>query len=949
VDATGGLPRDLLVERGGELAEIDAALAATAVGEGSVVVLEGPAGIGKTALLGAADERAPAAGVVTFAGRAVELEGGFPYGVVRQLLEPTLRAARDDRRTSLLAGAAALAQGPLLGSPVAGSVEETFAVVHGLYWLTANLAAEAPLALLVDDVQWADEPSLRFLAYLARRVDGLAATVIVSARTGEGGVDPRLLADLGASARARVVRPAPLSDAGVQQVLARAFGRSPDPGFTHACRTVTGGIPFFVRELASALRLDGIEPGPESTAQVTAAGAPATIARVILAHLGRLSEGAVQLACAIAVLADGATLPRAAALAGLGARDAEDALDALLGADVVRAGPPLEFRHPIVRAAIYDDIAPGRRSGLHRQAAAVLRQDGAELDSVAGQLLRSEPVGAPETIATLREAAALALALALGAPESAARYLQRALREAPERELRTTVLLELGRAEQLSALPSAGERFAEAGRLAEDPGTRSRAMIEQAWPAVLAGDWQEVVTLLDGALRDLPAGEEPLRARAELMRATMASYDPRLVHEFVARLPTLEELVASGGPGTRGLALLLAAWRAQRDEPADRVLPLVARGWDGGRYLEQGEPLEYVPQGLAALMLCDAPGLAVETVEGLCAHALDHGSLMAHMLAGAHDAWIAAWRGDLAAAESEMRACIEPAIELGQQFAVLSILWYCGEVLLERPSAADLAAQVEAIELGPFAEVSAGALVIEIRGRLRARAGERSAAIADLRHAGSIFQALGVTNSPSFSAWRLELALMLGRDEREEALALVEAELEIARRSGQGRRIGVALRAWGVLDADPRSRLAHLEKAVDCLQATPARLEHARALVELGAARRRHGDRAASREPLREGLDLATRCGAERLAERARTELSATGARPRRALVSGRDALTPSELRVAGMAAEGRTSREIAQALFVTTKTIDAHLSHTYLKLGINSRRQLAGALDDGA
>jgi DNA-binding CsgD family transcriptional regulator len=121
--------------------------------------------------------------------------------------------------------------------------------------------------------------------------------------------------------------------------------------------------------------------------------------------------------------------------------------------------------------------------------------------------------------------------------------------------------------------------------------------------------------------------------------------------------------------------------------------------------------------------------------------------------------------------------------------------------------------------------------------------------------------------------------------------------------------------------------------------------EHARALVDLGASHRRAGERVAAREPLREGLDLAVTCGAVRLADRARTELAATGARPRRERTTGRDSLTPSELRIALLAADGRTSQEIAQSLFVTTKTIDMHLGHTYSKLGINSRKQLAAAL----
>jgi len=140
----------------------------------------------------------------------------------------------------------------------------------------------------------------------------------------------------------------------------------------------------------------------------------------------------------------------------------------------------------------------------------------------------------------------------------------------------------------------------------------------------------------------------------------------------------------------------------------------------------------------------------------------------------------------------------------------------------------------------------------------------------------------------------------------------------------------------------------HLEDAVTVLADSPSRLEHARALVELGAALRRGGSRAAARPPLLEGLELAARCGASRLLDRAREELAAAGAKPRRLYQTSRDALTPSELRVAQLAAEGRTTKEIAQSLFVTTKTIDAHLHHAYLKLRINSRKQLKAALADG-
>ena len=252
-----------------------------------------------------------------------------------------------------------------------------------------------------------------------------------------------------------------------------------------------------------------------------------------------------------------------------------------------------------------------------------------------------------------------------------------------------------------------------------------------------------------------------------------------------------------------------------------------------------------------------------------------------------------------------------------------------------------------AIELGPLASVHIGAMLLDVRGRVRQAAGEHEAGIADLRQAGAIFTELGLRN-PNGSSWRSALALMLAAEDRDEASRLAREELEEARAVGQARAIGTALRTLGPLEEGTRGR-KRLEESVEVLSDSQARLEHARSLVELGAALRRAGKRAAAREPLRAGLDIAAGGGAGRLAERARTELEASGGRPRRLRSSGRDALTPSELRVARMAAEGRTNNEIAQALFVTPKTVDTHLSHVYPKLGISSRRSLAQALESGS
>jgi len=157
--------------------------------------------------------------------------------------------------------------------------------------------------------------------------------------------------------------------------------------------------------------------------------------------------------------------------------------------------------------------------------------------------------------------------------------------------------------------------------------------------------------------------------------------------------------------------------------------------------------------------------------------------------------------------------------------------------------------------------------------------------------------------------------------------------------------VGIALRCLGLV-IGPRTGIELLEESAEVLDGSGARLEHARSLCELGAALRRAGSRREGQQPLREALDLAVQCGADALAARTREELNAAGARPRRDRIHGRDALTASELRVAKLAARGATNRDIAQALFLTQRTVETHLTHAYRKLDIGSRAQIAAALD---
>ncbi len=232
--------------------------------------------------------------------------------------------------------------------------------------------------------------------------------------------------------------------------------------------------------------------------------------------------------------------------------------------------------------------------------------------------------------------------------------------------------------------------------------------------------------------------------------------------------------------------------------------------------------------------------------------------------------------------------------------------------------------------------------------RLRILRGDLAGGVAELLDAGRRFEAMG-SHNPAFIAWRSPAALaLLQLGERDEARSLATEELELARVWGAPRALGAALRAAGLIEGGEEG-LALLEEAVQVLSDSPAKLEHAKARTELGAALRRANRRSEAREHLRQAVELATICGATPVAARADSELLATGARPRRIALSGVASLTPSERRVAQMAAEGPTNREIAQALFVTQRTVEVHLTSIYRKLGISSRSQLATALAETA
>jgi len=943
-----------LLEREDELSRVDALLALAQAGSGDILLIAGPAGIGKSVLLGVARERALLAGMRVLSGSGRELESGFSFGVARQLFEPLLAGAGEIEQDALLAGAAHRALTALEGEtdhfPLAGGSDPPFAVAHGLYWLAVNASGAAPVLVAVDDLQWADQASLRFVLYLADRLSGLPVALALTWRTGEG-VAPGTadyLTRLEQIVAGDVLSPGALSPEAVTALLSGGFGTAPGDGFARSCHVVTGGNPFLVRELIETLRADGIGPGDAAAGRVAGLG-PRSVAREVASRVARLGPEASELARSVAILGDEAALRHAAALAGAGLADAAASADWLAGAGVLEPGTPLRFVHSIVRTAVHDDIPQAERGLRHAEAARLLAAEGADPDVVCAHLLVCEPAGSLEAVDRLRGAAARAMRR--GAPESAVAYLRRALAETADVSWRAALLHELGLAEKVLADPAAVQHLRESLELASDPVQRAVVAPDLAELLLLTGQWDAGAAFIQAALQELADGDaqQDDRARAAVVRLQtwlvgIAAFDPHLVGEFDRRVGQLLATAREDTAEQRTLAAALAGILAWRGEPAGTVLALLDHALDGGRLLTSGDahPL-IVAQALIAPVWLDELTRAEALASQLFACARSRGSVAELAVAACVRAAVRARRGELVAAESDVRTAMEIAAEHGATFVVPSAL-YCGaDALIERAELADIAAVATKIELDPdLARTASGAILREVRGRLALAAGDFAVARAELGSAAETYESLHL-RSPG-TGWRSALALTLAADDPGEALRLADRDLELARQAGLPRPAGIALRTRGMLVAG-RQGLGDLREAAEVLAGCGAGLEHARALVELGAALRRANQRTAAREPLRRGLDLAYHCGAGRLAQRATDELRATGARPRRAPLTGLEALTPSERRVAELAAGGMSNPEIAQAVFVTLNTVEGHLRHVYQKLSVSSRTQLPAAL----
>ncbi|MDO9410823.1 helix-turn-helix transcriptional regulator [Patulibacter sp.] len=913
-----------LLERDDELETVAAAVAGAGDGRPGLLVIEGPGGIGKTRLLLHARALATAAGVRVLSARGSERERRLPFGVVGQLFAGD--AAADE--------ALSAAPVPTAGDRVVD--DASFAVLAALARRVEDLAAEGPLLLVVDDLHLCDDPSLQVLGYLARRLERLRTSVLATLRPFERTPSAALLADLTGDPLAVVLRPRPLSDTATGALLTAALGREAAPSFASACRASTGGNPLLLTELVKTLRAERVAPVPGELSAVSALG-PRAVLRTVLVRLDGLPAGSGELARAIAVLGDAADPASAAELAGLGPDEARRAASALIGAEILADGPAPRFVHPLVGSAVYEAIPAPERAVAHDRAATLLHDRHGSPGTVAAHLLRTPAAGRAWVCDVLVDAAQASSRA--GAPADAVAFLERALAEPPPDDARPGLVLAAGRAAMPVDSAVAEDRLREALRLVDGPEDRALVALDLARLLLFRGQVRESRPVLRDAAAALGPGSEDLRRRLLTVELMASLYDPRVL-PTAAGLAAGRELPLPPGIGARMLAAATSRLRAYDGGSAEECAALALAALEDGE-LVRADSVFLSVTAVLVLDLADRPeadaGWAALLEEGE-----RRGSHASRTAVGLFRGYCLARRGELAAAEASLAGAVESARDWrAAPRTQLHGLAFRSWVLRERGDLHGARAALDDAGAGTEDAADAARLLADADVRLLLADGRFAEALDAARDAARRFAFLAAPiDTPPLL---LQAQALDGLGRRDEAIAAATSALDGARAWGAPGVVARALRVLGTVQGD--DGLLRLQQAVDVARGTPARLELAKAQVQLGAGLRAAGRPADARVVLREGLELAASAGATLLEARARRELHAAGGRPRKTALHGPAALTTSERRVVERAAAGRTNREIAAELFVTTKTVELHLGNAYRKLGVAGRHGLAAAL----
>ena len=926
-------PADLLLERSDEVVQIDALLGSAQSGTGSAILLHGPPGIGKTTLTSIANARAESRGFRVARARGRLLERDYAFGAALQLFEPLVGHDR------LFDGGAALAR-PLLDPASRDRLPDgdTFSIVHGLFWLTSHLGDSAPTLLVVDDLQWVDDPTQRFLSYLIERCGDLSVSVLLTMRAEpDHTTSPSTDDTLERFAAVARIEPAPLSPDSVETLADAFLGDGlPHGPIALECHRMTGGNPLLVIETLRELADSGILP-------ITGRDEPpaSMLLPAVTPRLNRLGPPARGIAEAAAVIGE-AAIDVLAEVAGLTSDAAADGLRELRAATLFAPDDPVRVTHGTVGEAIDTALDDDRRAALHLAAFEALDHRDAPLQVLAAHARASRPGGSPRLIPVLRESARTAIAR--GQPRHAVADLGRVLAEDLDTATRAEVLGRLARAKALGGDPDWADDLDAS--IALDPAGEPLARVR-------VGDALHTRGELGTAARQYELGLDAVPDQSsELGLRLLVGVSQASLIDVTNQRSWLERVEAILGPDPGGatraerdlLRHLAYAWAISAGTRKE-VLDLAHRG------LQAGDPMALAREstfgvGVLALLFADDETLVADLLDRVIDQARARGRLV--LLAG-----MANYRGIRRLWSGQADGALSDLLQACETLADASI----GVLPAARGNLAlvhlelddlDAADQVMALPTGSHTSETTASYNAWLwaRAQVRVAHGDLSGALDDLLECGRRERLIGSVN-PATIPWEFRAGQILERIGRgSEGRELVAEALDHARRFDAPRTLAIGLRSWATFERGSR-RLDRLTEAVDLVQDTPWRLELVRSVLALGRELDASGRRHDARIRFREALDMAEECGLRRLRSSAERSLRATGARPRRTRITGADALTPTERAVADMAAAGSSNRDIAEQRFVTIKAVEFHLGNVYRKLGIQGRNDLARALRD--
>ncbi|MES4908409.1 MULTISPECIES: AAA family ATPase [unclassified Streptomyces] len=942
-----------LIGRDAELAALRGHAEAARSGRAGLVILSGPAGIGKTTVLHAFVNGGACQGMTVLHGRCGEVVTNAGYGGVRALFGGLgLTEAGDEGapESPLLKGSARRALPalrPAPGEEEPGSAATVYPVLHGLYWLTVNLTARGPLVLVLDDAHWCDERSLRWIDFLLRRADDLPLLVVLAQRTGAEPAAPGALADIAAQPRSTAIRLEPLTDEGVREMVRRVFptpGHLLDTAFVERAAAVSGGNPLMLAKLLGELRSMGASPDEKSLGAVAEVG-QGVLTLSVRALMGRLSPWVRDVATAIAVLGevDSKQAEHVGALAGVPVALVEEAVAALRQAEVV-AADRVDLAHDVVRSAVLDWSATEELGELRARAALLLSDAGRPAEEVAGQLLLVPVVDQPWMRRVLREAAAGAETR--GAPEAAVRYLYRVLESEPHS---VSARAQLARSLAEINPPEAIALLEEALALAEDVRVRATLAVQLGLACLTVQRAPAAVRVLGEVLDALEAelGSDPdpvdreLRALVQSVLLITGCDEKATIAAVRGRFARMAA-PAGDTPAQRQTLAMMSVLTAMDGRSAERAVRQARRAQRAADAATGTLPLIF---SAFTLGLADDVRGSLEALDRALRYSQENAAVWTYVLGLSTRSVMLHAMGEIADALADAQTAVEIIAEERWSGHVTMPQTALATALVDRGEperAEELLERIARPNLDGF--VMEYHWYLMARARARWALGDGETALGLLLDCGRSLEETGITN-PAFVPWWAEAACLLAELGRpEEAADVVEWGARLARDWGTSRALGLAALARGVTtEGSPGVEL--LTESVELLSRSPARAEHARAEYLLGGALLEAGDPRGAREHLRTAADLAWRCGALALAREARRRLVASGGRMREITTSPVDLLTGMERTVAGLAAAGAGNREIAESLFITVRTVEMHLTGVYRKLSVSQRAELGAAL----